>query len=363
MGFVEEMKWWQWVAISLLVGAAMAYSSTARNDVVGGRKDMDTSSFEMNVLRGTLGPEQRPYISNVVIHPPKPVEMGNEMVSMQLVTFDAIIMQTDHPGLIAVEPCQLLAPIPYEPKPRWDIGNFGGRYPGITVYTGQPGDTLASVAAKSYGKDSPAGQAAIISATPSLRDAHSLAEMTIQPGQQYNIPWNPSENHSIADFLVEAAKDGSVVTFKTAWWQSEKYAYLIWMSGSFLLLGVVWPAAIQIMLKGGLGRPMEEKYDLSRFKSEKPQPQKQKVGVTDADMQQLHELEEKMVEGLKSTSAAAGTMKAVPRSPGGPAPVKKLTGAPAETTGAAQEKKEDKAYRGEFYPVERPVEKKKDPPA
>jgi hypothetical protein len=40
-------------------------------------------------------------------------------------------------------------------------------------------------------------------------------------------------------------------------------------------------------------------------------------------------------------------------------PPKKLTGGPLETA-AIQQQEEDKNYRGEFYPVERPVDKKKD---
>jgi hypothetical protein len=362
MGFVEELKWWHWMVISLLVGAAMAYSATASNDVSGGRKDMDTSSFELNVLRGTFGNDKRPFISNVIIHPPRLVQRGNDLSPMQLVTFDCIILQQDRPGVATSQACQMLAPIPYEPKPRYGLGFFDGHYPGLTVYTGTKGDTLASVAARFYGKDTPEGRAAIISATPHLREAHSFAEMTIEPGEQYNIPWNPALNHTVADFLIEAGKTGTPIKFKNAWWQSEKYAYVIWMSGSFVLLGLIWPTAIQIMLKGGFGRPMQQEYDLSRFKSEPAKPQKQKVGVTAADMQQLHDLEQKMTDSLKSSGGGA-TVKPIPRSPGGPAPIKKLTGGPVETAAGAQDKKEDKAYRGEFYPVERPTEKPKDPPA
>jgi hypothetical protein len=361
MGFVEDLKWWQWMLISLLVGAAMAYSATSANDVSGGRKDMDCSSFELNVLRGTFGNNKQPFVSNIVIHPPRLLQRGDDLVQMQLVTFDCIIMQQDHPGQADSEACQMLAPIPYEPKPRFGLGFFGDKYPGLTRYIGQSGDTLKSVTAKIYGKDTPEGEAAIISATPSLREAHSFAEMTIDAGERYDIPWNPAENRTVADFLIEAGKSGTPIKFRTAWWQSDKYAYLFWMTGSFLILGVVWPAAIQIMLKGGFGRPMEQEYDLSRFKSEPAKPQKPKEGVTAEDMQQLHALGEKMAESLKSSGTPA-TVKSVPVSPGGPAPIKKLAGGPADTPAAAQEKKEDKAYRGEFYPVERPSDKPKDAP-
>jgi hypothetical protein len=361
MGFVEEMKWWQWIAVSLLIGALLAYSNSSI-DLPVVHRSMATSNFEDMLLRPPLGDTQRPWVTNITVYPQQMIDHGETQVPMQMLTFNCIVFQEDHPELAKAEPFAMLVPIPYVPIPR-------GRprpdrpYPGITVHVGQEGDTLQSLTTQYYGKDTPAGKRAIIAANPVLRDAESWASMKIELGRDYSIPWDPNANppHTIQDFLKSAVDAGIAVKYTYAWWDSTKYAYEIWMGGSFLVLGLIFPALIRMMLRGGLGRAEKSEFELRKYRPAAIAAKAVAKGPSAMDMQQLRELEAQMTATLKAgaTEEADETQTAASSTPAPAAAPKKLAAGPLETA-AQQKQEEDKNYGGEFYPVERPVDKKKD---
>lgn len=141
-------------------------------------------------------------------------------------------------------------------------------------------------------------------------------------------------------------------------WQAPGSVYPVWMGSSFVLIGLIWPALIQMMLRGGFGRPKSD-YDLKRFKGETAKaPVAKRAGMTAADMQRLREWEQSM-EGRLKTSAVPGQQPQAAAA--GSAPVKKLTGGPLGPLAPAPPE-EDKEYTGEFYPVEHPKSKTEKPP-
>jgi hypothetical protein len=72
---------------------------------------------------------------------------------------------------------------------------------------------------------------------------------------------------TILDFLHLLA-DTRAVEYRHAWWRS--YSLAVWFIASVLLIGIVWPTAIDLIVFGKLIRPREKKPDLSL--SSTPQP-------------------------------------------------------------------------------------------
>jgi phage tail protein X len=246
------------------------------------------------------------------------------------------------------------------PKPR-TAASPNAKYPGTTTYIAKKGDTIESIAAKAYGSETPEGRHAVIDANYSLREAHSAADRVIHPGQAYFIPWNPAENHTIVDFLKAAAvTQGRPIPYRYAWWQESNYVYEIWMTGSFVLVGVIWPALIRIMVGGGMGRMKGEDYDLTRFKGGRDfiRRKEAKKEMSTEDLLKLTELEESLKASLKAGAEAAPVAQAAP-APVAPQVVK-LKGALATDTAPIVQTEEEKHYKGEFYPVELPEAKPTD---
>ncbi len=127
------------------------------------------------------------------------------------------------------------------------------------------------------------------------------------------------------------------------------------MIGTFLLVGVIWPALLAVLIKGGLGRTKPEEYDLRRFNAG-PEPAaaaKPATAVSKGDMQRLRELEQSMEATLKESATAAPSVAAAEAAPAAPA-VKKLAGGPADAPAAPIPVEEKKDYQGEYYPVVKP---------
>jgi hypothetical protein len=170
-----------------------------------------------------------------------------------------------------------------------------------------------------------------------------------------------SDRYSVRDYLTDMKKDHEEIQFKYAWWRQSRTEMAIWMGGSLVLIGGIWPSVVSVMIGAGLGRPKkdksEEEYDLDRFGKHK-EPSKPAVavkpGMTASEAQQLSDMQAEMEKnlaaaGMAMTSGAGGEVAAATGSATG---VKKLTGGPVEVaaagTGAPEEPRE---YTGEYYPV------------
>ena len=55
MGFVERMKWWQWAALSLLLGALLAYLNSGGADTSVSHSSVSPVVFETGLITQTVG--------------------------------------------------------------------------------------------------------------------------------------------------------------------------------------------------------------------------------------------------------------------------------------------------------------------
>ncbi len=372
MGFVERMSWWQWIALSLVLGALLGYLNSGPANPSVEHSSVTPMIFETGLLeRPYVDPanpsHRRQRISGIVVHPVEDLPIGGKTLKFQLVTFTFFLDPSSKNPSGSTERAAMLAPYPYEPQPRHGPGPQRYEYPAAGMYVGRRGDTVESLATRFYHKATPQGIKAIITANSNLRDAKNARQMRIFIGRLYWIPWNPADGHTISDFLLAAGKmlvhergaAAMPISFRYTWWETPKYVYEIWMIGSFLLVGVIWPALLSVMVKGGLGRSDDDEEYLSRFKGA-PEPAAAPApaaAVTHDDMQRLRELEQNLEASLKASAPAVA--EAVPPQPAAPA-VKMLSGEAAPAPAVPQTPEERKSYQGEFYPVAKPGGPKKE---
>jgi phage tail protein X len=374
MGFVERMRWWQWTALSILLGALLGYVNSGGADVSPLHSSLSPLMFEEFLMAPPYSDQAHsgtvtPLLSKITVHPVQAAGSGGSGAKFQIVTFTVFTSPGPaHPNG-STETGSMLAPFPYEPMPRRRPRDEDTEYPAATNYIGAEGDTVESLAKQFYGKVTPAGARAIIGANSSLRNADPQ-KVKIVPDQAYWIPWNPADGHTVSDFLVAANKviasergaSAPPIRFQYAWWELPKYVYQVWMIGTFLVVGVIWPAAIQLLVKGGFGRPVsEQEFDLKRFKPSAPEPVAavKTAVVTRSDMDRLRELEESMEATLKGGGPAAPAAAGAPAP--GPAVIKPLAGGPAEAPVVPAAAKEAEHYDGGvFYPVAIPHKKPED---
>jgi len=369
MGFVERMKWWQWTALSLLLGALLAYLNTGGADTSVSHSSVSPVVFETGLLsKPWVDPSNSnhriAWMSDFVVHPVDDLHSGGQIIKRQLVSYTQFLAPTQaHPsGSTSTE--YFWAMFPYEVTPRRGRDGRQQTYPAASPYLGQKGDTLQSLAARFYKKDSIQGVRAIIGANPILREAKGPADLQITPGRAYWIPWNPADGHTVSDFLLavdnfnkeQQGASAIPISIHYHWWESSKFGYETWMIGTFLIVGVIWPTLLGVMVRGGLGKMTPEEYDLSRFKGgtdPATMPKASTAAVTQSDMDKLRDLEAALAENLKAgATATAPTPEKSPE----PAPeVKKLAGGPAEATAPPPTvPDEPRDYQGEFYPVVKP---------
>jgi hypothetical protein len=368
MGFVERMKWWQWSALSLLLGALLAYLNSGGADTSVSHSSVSPVVFETGLITKPWVDPNNPnhriaWMSDFVVHPVDDLLSGGQIIRRQLVSYTQFLAPTpEHPsGTTSTE--YFWAMFPYEATPRRGRDSRQPTYPAASPYLGKEGDTLNSLATRFYKKDSIQGVKAIIGANPILREAKGSADLRIIPGRPYWIPWNPADGHTVSDFLLavdnfnkeQQGASAIPISIHYHWWESSKFGYETWMIGTFLIVGVIWPTLLGVMVRGGLGKMTPEEYDLSRFKGGRDpatMPKPTAPQVTQSDMDKLRDLEAALAENLKA--GAVATAPAPEKSPE-PAPaVKKLAGGPAEAPAAPKAPDEPVDYQGEFYPVVKP---------
>ncbi len=168
----------------------------------------------------------------------------------------------------------------------------------------------------------------------------------------------------LAEYMTKAKADTAKypkameLTWKKAFIDDPKMAYLIYGGGGFVVIGLIWPTILNFLVGAGFGRGKsdQKEVDLAKYKS-KPEPKKEKATVTEDDMDQLKRLEAELEASLakgasESAPASAGAATAVAA-----APIKKLTATAVEPPKvdpkAVPHKDRDfGADQGDFYPTE-----------
>jgi hypothetical protein len=353
MGFIEDMRWWHWMLLSVFAGLALGFINSNAGEPPPEHRSMDSPSFQENLLRAPINDHgvKKSFITNVKVYPPT-TGFSGDMPTAQLVTFNCIIW-SDEKDKATNDAYTLAAPIPFIALPQ-GAPRIGQIYPGIqAVYLGKKGDTLDSMITSVYGNLASdelrhQGRAAIIAANRQFAAARSASDMVIRPGVYYFIPWNPANQKTIVDFLDSANKSGRSIPYKLAWWTNQKYAYPIWLGGSVLTVGIIWPILLRTMLMSGFGRPEKQKALSLRHVKNVPTPgyKPQQAELTSHDLAQLKALEEQMTANLAAGPAVAHE----PAPPPAPAQIRKLDGIVEAPTSAAKAE-EEKTYKGVFYPV------------
>jgi hypothetical protein len=298
---LEDFKTWHWMVlgpiIGLIYGGIILFSgSTAEGTKI---ETIDQGSFERAVskIAGLNSRERylpeyaadRPWIKNLVVHPPLPDDEKTYWVMGKIYTIG-------HGHENPKDPTSPEAvygnwdAFRYEAKMPYHAANGApGIYPTVMAYL----DTLK--------KNSP--------------DAH--------------------------------------VVYRFAWWDATAPTLILPAMAGFLIIGVAWPMAMQVMQGAGLAPVPQPKVKLPKNRKTVA---KAAVDHSAGD-QQLDELNTQMEEGLAagaSSSKAGVAMAAVE------APVKVLNAGPEAITAAvtaAEKERMIREYGGEFYPVVKKVHK------
>jgi prepilin-type N-terminal cleavage/methylation domain-containing protein/prepilin-type processing-associated H-X9-DG protein len=147
-------------------------------------------------------------------------------------------------------------------------------------------------------------------------------------------------------YLQHKATEHPGIHFTYVWWKEEPWRYLLLAGGFAILIGGGWASIAKHLIAAGYGPP-QPAYDLNRFGKYAEKKVAAKA-PTKEDAARLATVTAEMEQNLSPTGTHVPGQDpmAVPV----PA-VAKLEGKPLEQLTA--EEKEDKEYRGEFYPTAR----------
>jgi len=348
---IAEIKWWQWTLISIMLGTALAYMHLNPFDATN-ITTMGPLRLERFIDGGevTLGGRKFAPIINVVVYPaidlptktatpdaPKVVQVKMFVLDATKGEYDPRVCNTD---------------VPY--------------YPSLptSATTALANETPDTMAARYYGVKSvprPVMQAIYVANRAIELNPHGV----LRAGQRCLMPpkWTPTVLEYFQQLGAGMQKAGGVAAdwltpqVKYAWWAEPKTVWTMWMGGSVLVLGVIWPLALQLLIKGGFAPPPREKLmDMTRYgkgTTEKA-PAAMPVAamtITPEEQERLDALEAKIMADLKEQAAKT---PAPPRPE--PVEIKKLgTEAVAPVAVQDHELKTSKDYRGGvFYPVATP---------
>ena len=196
--------------------------------------------------------------------------------------------------------------------------------------------------------------------TAGLMDARPVAYMADTPYKAGAWRNDNEEHPNVRAFLkaMQQNNPNAGIEFRYAWYRETWAIYLLWTGAAVLLIGGVWPSVVSLMVGAGLGFNADEKgpeYDLERFKAEAEAKKAAGHVATPEELAHLAELEADLEKRLAAQRAGLP----IPDDEEAAAPVaKKLDGGPLEALTTNKEQ-EEHDYKGEFYPVDRHINKKK----
>jgi hypothetical protein len=132
-------------------------------------------------------------------------------------------------------------------------------------------------------------------------------------------------------------KTNPALHYRYAWWANPPTAAALYAAGGALLIGGVWPLALQLMVAGGLGRRQADAYDLTRFGGEPAADKPHAPDVEHGDV---------AIGGVDRADAAPAQAQATDQPS-----FKALDSTPLEAM-PTSEADAAKEYEGEFYPTE-----------
>jgi len=167
------------------------------------------------------------------------------------------------------------------------------------------------------------------------------------------------EHPDVLAYLKQTQSATPELSYRYAWYRETWAIFALWTGASVLLIGGVWPSAVSLMVGAGLGLQREETgpdYDLSRFKSE-AEKSADKRELTPEQIAHLRELEAELERKLEAQRLGMPVPEDQPAPAEATAP-RALDAGPLEAA-AIQKEQDEHDYKGEFYPVDRHLPKKK----
>lgn len=329
---IEKIRRWQWMVIAVVLGFIISgVRQTQEPDPLSkyGNTLNTQELFEMALLRDEQGIR---FFKDIVVYP-------------------VYREQTIRPPVVDKK-----APPPRERTVKYVQYVVGGKY-----YSGRP-ERTPDGQFKAYWRPycfvtpmTPVTPTKETPAVPYKPTAAHLAQLQKLTGKDYSARFNKPDT-TVLDYL-EVMKEARNVTYKYAWWQEPKKAMALWVGGTFVVVGLIWPSLIYLIAFGSLVQPPVEKgIDLSKVENKTTGP----VAATGPTQEQLSEVEqyEKNLEkelASKLGDEPAGARPATPPTPQ-PTVIKPLTAqAPVEPilTQEQKEAKEFGAKQDDFYPTER----------
>lgn len=181
----------------------------------------------------------------------------------------------------------------------------------------------------------------------------------------------------LTTFLGTLAQERPWVKYRYAFWREPRWAYAIWMGGSVLLIGIVWPFTLRKLVMAGYGgrvdddEPKQPPFWKRLFAKKAKQAGDEYEGLgggavgagagkagsqalSDEELQRIAAMEEGLRDFVGSQRQEPGGEVDDAAEP----EVKKLSGGPLETANEPAKQEEPKEYDGEFYPTATHVKKK-----
>jgi len=286
---LANIRQWQWMVLSLIAGALIGYvRQEAATDLAGqyGECINGQQHFEQAVITVEQG---RPRFTDISIHARAVPDGRGGSKRVHVVSglyFNGQYTQEGGRLIARWQPAFFLADIPYKP-----MTNFAAM--------GKP-----------------------------------------QLAQKFQTIARPT----VVDFL-DLLSESANVRYTYAWWQG--MGIWQWTLASFLVVGVIWPIAINLLVYGSWRRPREERgIDLSKVDAHASVPQKPKA--TEEDRQHLQALEAELESHLEPAAIPE------PTTTSSPAPIRQLQAAPLEPAAAtAPSDREFGTKPDDYYPTER----------
>lgn len=309
---IQRVRLWQWIVIAVAVGGVLGMFLISADDF-GNAGTLQATTFYQRLHAKT--DDGQPVIHDIVIYPAIQSANGRRV---QRVTFMERRRNRD--------------------TNQWDD---------------LPGDTVAEIP---YRKDI---------SDPDNRIGDFLKQRKeVMPELDYRFAWwRISGVEPVEGTQASLVRGNIPFDRELRWWQYPRGAWIVLMTSSVLLIGLVWPLMIRGLVKLGFGLPEETQdtgVDLSKVSSRTRQETNVAAkGVTDEDLDALGDLNARLAASVGDLSVTDAAPDEAEQKRHEAAVVKQLSNAPAEPTATESKPEEPKDFKGEYYPVARPHGEKK----
>ena len=156
--------------------------------------------------------------------------------------------------------------------------------------------------------------------------------------------------------------DQQSVAYNYIWTEDSRTRMAFWVGLSVAVIGFAWPLLLKLLIRLGYAPapPVPAPaYNLDRFKTEEKTMTAASNQISQSDREKLRQLEAELDRNLRGGANDAPAalrrgenMETSPKSDEGLQPNARFSATQTETVQTVETPKEDKTYRGTFYPTE-----------